>query len=315
MKKLQKKVVPRYRNYRPLISCYLGSQRTFFVLFFRWVIRFKKRENGEIVMRKKLFKAIASFGLCVLVLAGCSTNSKEEDSYDSILDKGKIIMGLDDTFAPMGFKDSSGEIVGFDIDLSKEIGKRMGVTFEYQTIDWALKETELKAGNIDVIWNGYTITEERKEKVLFSNPYLDNSQLIIVLNDSPIKSKTDLKGKTVAAQQSSSAVDAVMADESNSIKTFNKGEIVQYPSNNDVFNDLASGRSDAIVVDETLGRYYMQQNKDIDYRVLEDNYGKEEYAIGLRKTDSELKKAIDENLAAIKKDGTYDKIYGKWFAE
>ncbi len=266
-------------------------------------------------MRKNLVKVIASLGLCVLVLAGCSTNPKEEDSYNSILDKGKIIMGLDDTFAPMGFKDSSGEIVGFDIDLSKEIGKRMGVTFEYQTIDWALKETELKAGNIDVIWNGYTITEERKEKVLFSNPYLDNSQLIIVLNDSPIKSKTDLKDKTVAAQQSSSAVDAVMADKSDSIKTFNKGEIVQYPSNNDVFNDLASGRSDAIVVDETLGRYYMQQNKDIDYRVLEDNYGKEEYAIGLRKTDIELKKAIDENLAAIKKDGTYDKIYGKWFAE
>ena len=266
-------------------------------------------------MKKKLLEVIASLGLCILVLSGCNANSKEEDSYDSILDKGNIVMGLDDTFAPMGYKDSNGEIVGFDIDLSNEIGERMGVKFEYQVIDWALKETELNSNNIDVIWNGYTITKKRKEKVLFSNPYLNNSQLIIVLNDSPIKNKADLKDKTVAAQQSSSAVDAVMADDSDSVKTFNNGELVQYPSNNDVFNDLASGRSDAIVVDETLGRYYMKQNEDIDYRVLKDNYGKEEYAIGLRKADVKLKKAIDENLEAIKKDGTYDKIHDKWFAE
>ncbi|MEG0679816.1 MAG: transporter substrate-binding domain-containing protein, partial [Carnobacterium sp.] len=184
-------------------------------------------------MKKKLLEVIASLGLCILVLSGCNANSKEEDSYDSILDKGNIVMGLDDTFAPMGYKDSNGEIVGFDIDLSNEIGERMGVKFEYQVIDWALKETELNSNNIDVIWNGYTITKERKEKVLFSNPYLNNSQLIIVLNDSPIKNKADLKDKTVAAQQSSSAVDAVMADDSDSVKTFNNGELVQYPSNND----------------------------------------------------------------------------------
>ncbi|WP_034550675.1 amino acid ABC transporter substrate-binding protein [Carnobacterium funditum] len=266
-------------------------------------------------MKNNLLKIITGLGLFILVLSGCSTNSTEEDSYDSILENGTIVMGLDDTFAPMGYRDSNDEIVGFDIDLANEVGERMGVEFKFQTIDWALKETELNAGNIDVIWNGYTITEERKEKVLFSSPYLNNSQLIIVLEDSPINSKADLKDKTVAAQQSSSAVDAVMADDSDIIKTFNNGEIVQYPSNNDVFNDLASGRSDAIVVDETMGRYYMQQNKDMDYRVLDDNFGNEEYAVGLRKSDVKLKQAIDENLADLKKDGTYDKIYDKWFAE
>lgn len=266
-------------------------------------------------MKKNLLKVITGLGLFMLVLSGCTTNSAEEDDYDAILEEGTLIMGLDDTFAPMGFRDSDGKIVGFDIDLANEIGDRMGVDFEFQTIDWALKETELDAKNIDVIWNGYTITKEREDKVLFSSPYLDNSQLIIVLEDSPIKDKADLKDKTVAAQQSSSAVDAVMADDADIIKTFNNGEIVQYPSNNDVFNDLASGRSDAIVVDETLGRYYMNQNKDIDYRVLDENFGKEEYAVGMRKSDVKLKEAIDENLAEIKKDGTYDKIYDKWFAE
>ncbi|MGB6177845.1 amino acid ABC transporter substrate-binding protein [Carnobacterium sp.] len=266
-------------------------------------------------MKNKLFKIVTGLGLLIIFLSGCSTESEEKDNYEAIMENGKIIMGLDDTFAPMGYKDSNGEIVGFDIDLAKEIGKRMDVEFEFQTIDWALKETELNGGNIDVIWNGYTITEERKEKVLFSSPYLDNSQLIIVLEDSEINKKSDLKNRTVAAQQSSSAVDAVMADESNIIETFKNGEIVQYPSNNDVFNDLASGRSDAIVVDETLGRYYMKQNKDVDYRVLDEDFGQEEYAIGLRKSDVKLKEAIDENLADIKEDGTYDKIYAKWFAE
>jgi len=184
-----------------------------------------------------------------------------------------------------------------------------------QWIDWALKETELASGNIDVIWNGYTITDERKEQVDFSTPYLENSQIIVVLEDSNIQTKEDLSGKVVAAQQSSSAVDAINADESNIVEEFANQEIVLYPSNNDVFNDLASGRSEAIVVDETLGRYYMKQNEDISYRVLEDNFGEEEYAVGMRKEDDQLTEAIDNALNELKADGTFDKIYTKWFAE
>ena len=186
---------------------------------------------------------------------------------------------------------------------------------EFQPIDWALKETELTNGNIDLIWNGYTITDERKKQVDFSSPYLENSQIIIVLEDSEIQTKEDLSGKVVAAQQSSSAVDAINADESNIIEEFANEEVVLYPSNNDVFNDLASERSDAIVVDETLGRYYMNQNEDVSYRVLEDNFGEEEYAVGMRKEDDKLTEAINQALEEMKADGTYDKIYAKWFAE
>lgn len=262
---------------------------------------------------KVVLQAILS-GLLALVLVGCSNSSKEGNKI-SPLEAGVVRMGIDDTFAPMGYKDSNGDIVGFDIDLAKEVGKRIKTEFEFQTVDWAIKETELNAGNIDVIWNGYTVTEERKEKVAFSKPYLDNSQLIIVLKDSPIKNKKDLKGMQVAAQQSSSAVDAILSDETNSIETFKNKEIVQYPSNNDVFNDLKSGRSDAIVVDETLARYYMKQNTDTEYRIIDDNFGNEKYAVGMRKADDELKKAIDESLKDIQQDGTYEKIYQKWFAE
>ena len=259
-------------------------------------------------------KLILGLGFTI-ILAGCSTNETKIDSYDQIIEEGKLVVGLDDTFAPMGFRDSNGDIVGFDVDLANEVGKKLDIDVEFQAIDWALKETELKSGNIDVIWNGYTITDERKKQVDFSSSYLENSQIIVVLEDSNIQTKEDLSGKVVAAQQSSSAVDAINADESNIVEEFANQEIVLYPSNNDVFNDLASGRSEAIVVDETLGRYYMKQNEDISYRVLEDNFGEEEYAVGMRKEDDQLTEAIDNALNELKADGTFDKIYTKWFAE
>ncbi|MFL2099322.1 amino acid ABC transporter substrate-binding protein [Desemzia sp. FAM 24101] len=261
-------------------------------------------------------KIITSFvGAMTLVLAGCGSNNTETDSYEQIVEEGKITVGLDDTFAPMGFRDSNGEVVGFDIDLANEVGDRLGLDVEFQPIDWALKETELNNGNIDAIWNGYTITEERQEQVDFSTPYLENSQIVIVLEDSPIQTIADLSGKVVAAQQSSSAVDAINADPSNIVDQFANQEIVVYPSNNDVFNDLGSGRSDAIVVDETLGRYYMKQNEDMAYRVLEENFGEEEYAVGFRKVDDQLTEAVNGALEEMRADGTFDEIYAKWFAE
>ncbi|WP_192987048.1 amino acid ABC transporter substrate-binding protein [Carnobacterium mobile] len=266
-------------------------------------------------MKNKLIKTMITLGSVAMLAAGCSSNTSKADNSDKIMEKGPLVVGLDDTFAPMGYSNSSGEIVGFDVDLAKEVGKRLGIAVEFQTIDWSMKETEINAGNIDVIWNGYTISEERKEKVAFSEPYLNNSQVIIVLKNSTIQKKADLKNKTLAAQQGSSAVDAIMSDKSNIVPSLKNGEIIQYPSNNDVFNDLKSGRSDAIVVDETLGRYYMKQNTDADYRVLDEDFGEEEYAVGFRKADVKLKEAVNETLAAIKKDGTYDKIYSNWFAE
>lgn len=264
-------------------------------------------------MKNKL--AGLMMGIVVVVFLGACGNETTANEAATGQNDDTLIVGLDDTFAPMGFRDNNGDIVGFDIDLANEVGERIGKEMEFQSIDWAMKETELNAGNIDLIWNGYTITDERAEKVAFSTPYMENSQIIVVLEDSEIQTKEDLERKTVAAQQSSSAVDAILADESNIAESFNNGEIVQYPSNNDVFNDLASERSDAIVVDETLGRYYMKQNEDIDYRVLEDSFGEEEYAVGLRKEDSELKKEIDQALSEIIDEGIFDQIYDKWFAD
>ncbi|MBQ9987047.1 MAG: transporter substrate-binding domain-containing protein, partial [Erysipelotrichales bacterium] len=142
--------------------------------------------------------------LVLLMVTGCAnTGTTDNDA---------LVIGVDDTFAPMGFRDENNELVGFDIDLARALAEKMKVEIEFQPIDWSMKETELNGGNIDLIWNGYTITDKRKEQVAFSDTYLENSQIIVVLKDSDIVTKNDLVGKTVSLQKDSSALEAVMKD-------------------------------------------------------------------------------------------------------
>ncbi|WP_062532526.1 amino acid ABC transporter substrate-binding protein [Jeotgalibaca dankookensis] len=262
-------------------------------------------------------KKLIMLATSALLLAACG-QEVETETTESIVDgalKESYIIGLDETFAPMSFRDVEGDIVGFDVDFATEIGKLSGLRFEFQPIDWVMKETELNAGNIDLIWNGYTITEERKEKVAFSDAYLENSQIIVTLNDSDIQSKEDLAGQVVATQQASATLNAMEADETGIVEKFDGGEPILYPTFTDVFNDLESGRSDAIVVDEVLGRYIMKQKGSEKFNVLTDNFGDEEYGVGIRKEDTALQEAINEGLVEIKENGTYDTIYQKWFAK
>ena len=123
-----------------------------------------------------------------------------------------MIIGIDDKFAPMGFRDENNEIVGFDIDMAKAAAEKMGIDVKIQPIDWKTKESELSSGRIDLIWNGYTITDERKEKVLFTKPYLKNAQVVVTLADSEITKLDDLAGKNIGIQSLSSAVDALNAN-------------------------------------------------------------------------------------------------------
>lgn len=252
--------------------------------------------------------------LCVclasLMLFGCANSTTNGD----VSKKDTFIVGLDDTFAPMGFKNDDGEIVGFDVELAKEVAKRLDMGVSFQNIDWDLKESELTNKNIDCIWNGYSITDKRKEQVLFSDAYLDNKQIIITLDNSEIRSKADLAGKVVSVQKNSSAFEAVSEDEA-FVASLKNGTLVQFDTNNDCFMDLEAGRSDAIVVDETLARYYMkQQAKDI-YEVLDEDFGKEEYAVGFRKDDLDFANKVNKALSDMKEDGAFDQIKDRWFED
>ncbi|MBR5251512.1 MAG: amino acid ABC transporter substrate-binding protein [Oscillospiraceae bacterium] len=257
---------------------------------------------------KKLMALLLAV-ICIFTFAGCSA----QNSAAERLENKQVIIGVDDTFAPMGFRDEQGNLVGFDIDLANELLGRMGYTAEFQVIDWSMKEAELENGNIDLIWNGYTITDKRKEKVNFTQSYLSNRQIIIVLADSEIKTKSQLADKTVAVQKESSAYDAVMADDI--AAKLAGGEPVQFDTNTDAFMDLEAGRSDAMVADEVFARYYIKLRGEEKYKVLGDDFGNEEYGIGVRKSDTELLKEIDDTLGKMMADGSFDRLKSEWFSE
>ncbi|MFL2134341.1 amino acid ABC transporter substrate-binding protein [Desemzia sp. FAM 24101] len=269
-------------------------------------------------MKLKKIKTMGSVLLFPLLLMACgNANTTAADNEEIFIGEpgDTFVVGLDDTFVPMGFRDNEGRLVGLDVDLAKEAADRLDVEIEFQPIDWAMKETELNSGKIDAIWNGYSMTKEREEKVAFSTPYHSSGQVFVVLADSLIENWDDLAGKIVASQQSSSTVDLLKNHETGIVDTFADGDIVQYPSYNDVFNDLESGRSEAIAVSETYARYYMKQKEEEKYRILEEGFGYEDSAVGLRKSDTEFRDKLNAVLAEMEEDGILQEIKGRWIAE
>jgi polar amino acid transport system substrate-binding protein len=269
--------------------------------------------NGGIEMKKRIIFLLVIAMMAGVVLSACSggKQTSKDTSLDDVKKAGKFIVGLDDSFPPMGFRDEAGNIVGFDIDLAKEVAKRLDVEVEFKPIDWNSKELELKNKKIDMIWNGLTITEERKENMAFTKPYLANKQIIVVLEGSDVKGKADLAGKKVGAQLDSSGAEAVQNDEDvyNSLE-----ELVLYPDYLEAFLDLENGRISAIVVDEILGKYYIAK-RDGGYELLDENFGDEEYGVGLRLEDKQLLDALNKALDEMKNDGTMAEISKEWFGE
>lgn len=259
-------------------------------------------------------KKIAAVALLALgaALAGCSKNETAQPAAaPAPAAAAKIVVGLDDNFPPMGFRDDKNELVGFDIDMAKEAAKRLGLEVEFKPIDWSAKEAELSGKRVDALWNGLTITEERKQNILFTAPYMENHQIIVVPANSAIKGKADLAGKVVGAQEGSSAVDAVKKDDA-VFKSFK--EFKTFGDNVTALMDLSTGRLEAVVVDEVVGRYYVAKKPD-QYAVLQDHFGTEDYGVGVRKDDSALQGKLDKALADMKADGSAAKIAEQWFGK
>ena len=261
-------------------------------------------------------KKIAAVALLALgaALVGCSKNETPAPSAAPAPAPAaitKIVVGLDDNFPPMGFRDEKNELVGFDIDMAREAAKRMGIEAEFKPIDWSAKEAELSGKRVDALWNVLTITEERKAKIGFTAPYMENHQIIVVAAKSAIYNKADMSGKVVGAQEGSSAVDAVKKEDA-VFKSFK--EFKTFGDNVTALMDLSAGRLEAVVVDEVVGRYYVAKKPD-EYRVLEENFGTEEYGVGVRKDDTELLEKLNKAMGEMKADGTAAKIATQWFGK
>lgn len=255
---------------------------------------------------KRIFSLLFMLVGIVSVLAACGSSDEKSGAEG----KDKLVIGIDDKFAPMGFRDDKNNIVGFDIDLATEAAKHMDIAVEFQPIDWSTKESELASGRIDLIWNGYTITDERKEKVLFLKPYLENAQVLVTLKDSSLAKLTDLTNKKIGVQAQSSALDA-FNDNAISKKVKNVSE---FKDNVLALNDLKAKRVDAVVIDQVVIDYYMTQQPDT-FKIMNETLAPEQYGVGIKKGNEALQTKLQEALDKMNEDGTAEEISDKWFGE
>lgn len=266
-------------------------------------------------MKRKGILVLMIVMLMSMMLFGCGGGAEEEaaadESWTKIEEKGEFILGLDESFPPMGFRDENGEIVGFDVDVAKEVCSRLGIELKLQPISWDVKEQELDTGKIDCIWNGFTITEERKEAVLFTSPYMNNQQIIVVMEDSEFTALEDLAGKKLGLQSGSSAADAL--DGAEEFKA-NLSDVAEFDDNMTALMDLEKGGVDAVLMDEIVARYYIQ-TKDKGYRVLDEALAAEEYGVGFRKADQALMQKFQDTLEEMAADGSLAEISEKWFGK
>jgi len=265
-------------------------------------------------VRRKIAIIMLAVLLTSIILTGCSSTENagsKDESWEKVKKSGQLIMGLDDGFPPMGFRDENNNIVGFDIDVAEEVCNRLGIKLVLQTINWLTKENELNTGKIDCIWNGFTITDERKEQVLFTKPYMYNRQVLVVKSDSTLSRLSDFKGKKLALQAGSSAADALNA--SPDFKSKLK-EVAEFENNLTALMDLEKGGVDVVLMDEVVANYNITAKK-ADVKVLDEALATEEYGIGFRKNDNALMNKVQETLDAMAKDGTLAKISEKWFGK
>lgn len=261
---------------------------------------------------KKSLISIIMITILMVSLVGCQKESSSGDnSLKYITDKGTFVLGLDDSFPPMGFRDDNDNIVGFDIDLAAAVCEKLGVELELQPIEWDAKEQELSTKNIDCIWNGLSVTPDREENLTLSESYMSNNISLVVVKDGAIASMDDMAGKKLAVQSGSSAEETLNADENKDFKD-SLGQVNPFGDYATALMDLETGNSDAVLMDSIVADY-MITSAGKDYKVLDDTLLEDKYAIGFRKGEEALCKAVEDALKELKAEGKIAEISTKWF--
>ena len=275
-------------------------------------------------MKKKIGALLIAGVMAVASLAGCSSGSSADATKtttqaatqaatqaNSDSKGGTFTVGFDQDFPPMGFVDEkTGEYTGFDLALAAEVAKRLGLEVKYQPIAWDSKDMELSSGTIDCIWNGFTMNG-REDDYTWSEPYMKNDQVFVVKADSGIKSSKDLVGKIVDVQTDSSA-QAALNDNKTLSDTF--GQLIVVDNYNSAFMELESGAVDAIAMDNTVASYQISK-RGANFAVLDESIAAEEYGIGFKKGNTELRDKVQNTLEEMAKDGTMAKISEEWFGK
>ena len=268
--------------------------------------------------RKGILGLLTLVGMAVMSLAGCTqlASNPTVDNWDKYQQQKSITVGFDNTFVPMGFEEKNGTYAGFDIELAKYVSKKLGITVHFQPIDWDMKETELQNGTIDAIWNGYSATDERREKVAFTIPYMQNTQILVVKKTSGIHSVEDMAGKVLGAQNGSSGM-LDFEEHPEVLKNRVKGgDADQYQSVNEAIIDLKNDRIDALLIDRVYADYYLTTEGIADeYDTIPSGFESESFAVGVRPADKKLLEALNQAFKELYQEGIFQQISQKWFGE
>lgn len=253
-------------------------------------------------MRKMKKFAIAALVavLAVATLAGCGKKKSGKE----------FVVGFDAEFPPYGYMDDNGEYVGFDLELAEEVCKRNGWKLTKTPIDWNAKDMELDTGNIDCIWNGFTMNG-REDEYTWTVAYVNNSQVFVVKSNSGIKSQADLAGKNVGVQQDSSAL-AALEEEENAALLGSFANLDQFADYVTAFTSLETGSLDAVAMDIGVANVQIANKGADKYVILSDYLSAEQYGVGFKKGNTELRDTVEKTLLEMVKDGTFRKIAEKW---
>lgn len=262
---------------------------------------------------KKVLAIVLVIVLALGSLFALSACGNSGSDWEYIKKKGYITVGYDNAFPPMGFIDeATGKDVGFDLDLAQAVGDYLKIEVKFQPIDWSTKEAELTAKNIDLIWNGYTITDKRKNAVNFSVPYLKNDQVLVIRKEDEAKytSIASLTGASLLAQSGSTAVDVIANDD-----VLKNCKLSELKDNVMIMNELSIKYADAAVMDFVVANYILSQNNSYSAKLMvveSVSLEYEEYGIGIRKGADDTTEKINEALLALKKEGKLKELAEKW---
>lgn len=242
--------------------------------------------------------------------AESEAETEEATTTETVTEGGTFTVGFDQNFPPFGYVGDDGNFTGFDIDMATECAKRMGKEIVLQPIDWDAKDMELEAGTIDCIWNGFTVNG-RENDYTWSEPYMDNSQVVIVKSDSGISDLAGLAGKIVEVQKESAA-ETALNDEDHADLTGSFGQLISVGEYNTAFMDLEAGAVDAVAIDIGVARFQIEGKED-QYTILDESISSEQYGIGFFLGNETLRDEVQATLMEMVADGTFAEISNEYF--
>ena len=253
------------------------------------------------------FKKLLAITLTVLMAVTMFVGCADKSDLEYVQGKGKLTIGMT-LFAPMDYLDDNGELVGFEVDFGKAVCEKLGVEPEFVEINWDAKETELNAKNIDCVWNGMTITEERKENMSISNPYMINKQVVVAKKENADKYKDNAKAALVVAEAGSAGEELATGND-----FFKDAEFTAVDSMAKALMDVSAGTSDIAIVDYIAALGSIGEGTDFENLVVveTESFNQEEYGIAFRK-GSDLTAKVNEIISELVADGTLAEIAKKY---